>query len=86
MRKEAQGPVDLRVVVDGVADATLHDPQRRRLGASRLDTAARAGQIAAVRFEITSPAPRARHFAFAAEARSEDASLQVPSRRAASTG
>jgi hypothetical protein len=37
---------------------------------SHVDTAARAGQTAAVRFEVTSPAPYARLFAFAAEARS----------------
>jgi len=35
----------------------------------RIDTTARAGQVAAVRFEITSPAPQARQFALAAEAR-----------------
>jgi hypothetical protein len=37
---------------------------------SHVDTAARAGQTAAVRFEVTSPAAYARYFAFAAEARS----------------
>ena len=69
MRKEAQGPVDLRVVVDGVADATFTTRNDDGWGLHRLDTSARAGQVAAVRFEITSPAPRARHFALAAEAR-----------------
>ena len=36
--------------------------QRSRVG--------RAGQTAVVRFEVSSPAPYARHYAFAAEARS----------------
>ena len=35
----------------------------------RIDTSARAGKLAVVRFEITSPEPYARHFAFAAEVR-----------------
>jgi len=69
MRKEAQGPVDLRVVVDGAADTTLTTRNDDGWALHRIDTAARAGQVAAVRFEITSPAPRARHFALAAEAR-----------------
>ena len=69
MRKEAQGPVDLRVVVDGVADAAFTTRNDDGWALHRLDTSARAGQVASVRFEITSPAPRARHFALAAEAR-----------------
>ena len=69
MRKEAQGPVDLRVVVDGVVDTTFTTRNDDGWALHRLDTSARAGQVAAVRFEITSPAPRARHFALAAEAR-----------------
>jgi hypothetical protein len=69
MRKEAQGPVDLRVVVDGVADGTFTTRNDDGWALHAIDTSARAGQVAAVRFEITSPAPRARHFALAAEAR-----------------
>lgn len=69
MRKEAQGPVDLRVVVDGVTDQTFTTRNDDGWALHRLDTSARAGQVAAVRFEITSPAPRSRHFALAAEAR-----------------
>jgi hypothetical protein len=72
MRKEARGPVDLRVVVGAGAGATdqtfttRNDDGWKRM---RIDTAALAGQTVSVRFEITSPAPAARHFAFAAEAR-----------------
>jgi hypothetical protein len=69
MRKEAQGTVDLRVVVDGVAAQTFTTGNDDGWAVRRIDTSARAGQTAAVRFEITSPAPRARHFAIAAEAR-----------------
>ena len=69
MRKEAAGKVDLRVVVDGVADATFTTGNDDGWALHRIDTSARAGQVAAVRFEITSPAPYARHFALAAEAR-----------------
>jgi hypothetical protein len=69
MRKEAQGAVDLRVVVDGAADAVFTTRNDDGWALHRIDTSARAGQIAAVRFEIASPAPYARHFALAAEAR-----------------
>ena len=69
MRKEAQGTVDLRVVVDGVADQTFTTGNDDGWAVRRIDTSARAGQTAGVRFEITSPAPRARHLAIAAEAR-----------------
>ena len=69
MRKEAAGTVDLRVVVDGAADATFTTGNDDGWAIHRIDTSARAGQVAAVRFEITSPAPYARHFALAAEAR-----------------
>ena len=69
MRKEAAGKVDLRVVVDGVAEATFTTGNDDGWAVHRIDTSARAGQVAAVRFEITSPAPYARHFALAAEAR-----------------
>lgn len=69
MRKEAKGPVDLRVVIDGAVDTTFTTRNEDGWALHRLDTSARAGKVAAVRFEITSPAPHARHFALAAEAR-----------------
>jgi hypothetical protein len=70
MRKAAQGTVDLTVAIDG--QPALHVTTANQSGwlISRVDTAARAGQTAAVRFEVSSSAPYARHFAFAAEARS----------------
>ena len=69
MRKEAHGPVDLRVFVGGAPAASLTTRNEDGWKRTTIDTSARAGQTAAVRFEITSPAPQARHFAFAAEAR-----------------
>jgi hypothetical protein len=69
MRKEAQGTVDLRVFVDGAGAGSFTTANDDGWAVRRLDTSARAGQVAAVRFEITSPAPQARHFALAAEAR-----------------
>jgi hypothetical protein len=69
MRKEANGAVDLRVIIDGAVAGTFTTGNDDGWALHRLDTSARAGQVAAVRFEITSPAPHARHFALAAEAR-----------------
>jgi hypothetical protein len=72
MRKEARGPVDLRVAVGtGVGAVSRTFTTRNDDGWNRIhiDTSAFRGQTAPVRFEITSPAPYARHFAFAAEAR-----------------
>ncbi len=70
-RKQAQDPVDLRVVVGGGADATVatvrtvnEDGWKR----TRIDTTARAGQTVPVRFEVIAPAG-ARTFAVAAEVR-----------------
>jgi len=71
-RKEAQGPVDLRVFVGGVEAGTFTTRNEDGWALHRFDTSARVGQIAPVRFEITSPSPRARQFALAAEARFED--------------
>jgi hypothetical protein len=70
MRKAAKGTVDLTVAIDG--RPALHVTTSNQSGwlISHVDTAARAGQTAVVRFEVTSPAPYARHFAFTAEARS----------------
>jgi hypothetical protein len=70
MRKAARGTVEMRVVIDGGQAQTLPTTDDDSGWArTRIDTAARAGQTVPVRFEITSPAPYARHFAFAAEAR-----------------
>jgi hypothetical protein len=69
MRKEANGTVDLRVFIDGALAGSFTTGNDDGWAVHRLDTSARAGQVAAVRFEITSPAPHARHFAVAAEAR-----------------
>lgn len=69
MRKEARGTVDLHVFVDGAEAGSITTGNEDGWGVRRFDTSARAGQVAAVRFEITSPAPQARHFALAAEAR-----------------
>jgi hypothetical protein len=70
MRKAAKGPVDLVVSIDG--KPVSHVTTRNESGwlISHIDTAARAGQTAAVRFEVSSPAAYARYFGFAAEARS----------------
>jgi hypothetical protein len=70
MRKAAKGPVDLIVTIDG--KPALHVTTNNESGwlISHVDTAARAGQTAVVRFEVSSPAPYARYFGFAAEARS----------------
>jgi hypothetical protein len=70
MRKAASGTVDLAVIIDGQPARRVTTSNQSGWMISHVDTAARAGQTAAVRFEITSPAPYARHFAFAAEARS----------------
>jgi len=69
MRKEAQGPVDLRVAVGGATERTFTTRNDDGWAVHHIDTSARLGQVAAVRFEITSPAPHARLFALAAEAR-----------------
>ena len=69
MRKEAHGTVDLRVFVDGAEAGSITTGNEDGWAVHRFDTSARAGQVAAVRFEIASPAPQARHFALAAEAR-----------------
>jgi len=70
MRKAAKGTVDLTVAIDGQPALRVTTANQSGWLITRVDTAARAGQTAAVRFEISSPAPYARYFAFAAEARS----------------
>ena len=69
MRKEAQGPVDLRVFVGDAPVAAVTTRNQDGWKPTAIDTSAWAGRTVPVRFEITSPAPYARHFAFAAEAR-----------------
>jgi hypothetical protein len=69
MRKAARGTVDMRVIVDGQEQTLPTTSDDSGWTRTRIDTTARLGQIVSVRFEITSPAPYARHFAFAAEAR-----------------
>lgn len=69
MRKEAQGPVELRVVSPGILDVTFTTRNEDGWKRTRIDTSAHAGATVPVRFEVTSPAPHARHFALAAEAR-----------------
>jgi hypothetical protein len=69
MRKAARGTVEMRVIVDGQARTLPTTSDDSGWTRTRIDTASRAGRVVPVRFEITSPAPYARHFAFAAEAR-----------------
>jgi hypothetical protein len=69
MRKAARGTVEMKVVVGDQAQTLPTTDDDSGWARTRIDTRARAGQIAPVRFEITSPAPYARYFAFAAEAR-----------------
>jgi hypothetical protein len=68
-RKEADGAVDLRVVVAGVFDGKFTTRNDDGWVLHTIDTSVRAGQVASVRFEVTSRAPRAREFALAGEAR-----------------
>lgn len=68
-RKYATGTVYLKVLVGGVEVLGTSVGNRSGWQRLRADTAARAGQVLPVRFEISSPQPNLRHFAFAAEAR-----------------
>jgi len=70
MRKVAKGTVDVTVAIDGRPAMRVTTANQSGWLITHVDTAARAGQTAAVRFEVSSPAPYARHFALAAEARS----------------
>jgi hypothetical protein len=69
MRKAGQGEVHLRVVVAGTPTAAIVTTNDSGWQLTRVDTAAHAGRVVDVRFEITSPAPYQRHFVVAAEAR-----------------
>jgi hypothetical protein len=68
-RKFGTGTVYLKVLVDD--QAVIEVVTRNRSGwlPSRADTRAWAGRAARVRFEISSPAPAWRQFAFSAESR-----------------
>jgi hypothetical protein len=70
MRKAARGTVDLQVVINGHPSWKVTTSNRSGWLITHVDTSALAGQTVPVSFEITSPAPYARHFVFAAEARS----------------
>jgi len=69
MRKVARGAVHMRVMVGGTPQAAITTDNDSGWLLTRIDTAAYVGRVVPVRFEITSPAPYARHFTFAAEAR-----------------
>jgi len=68
-RKYATGTVYLKVLVDDRPVIEVVTGNRSGWLASRADTRAWEGKTARVRFEISSPAPALRHFAFAAESR-----------------
>jgi hypothetical protein len=70
MRKAARGTVDIQVVINGHPSWKVTTSNRSGWLITHVDTSALTGQTVPVRFEITSPAPYARHFVFAAEARS----------------
>jgi hypothetical protein len=70
MRKAAKGTVDLTIAIDGRPAFRVTTSNQSGWLLSHIDTGARAGQTAAVRFEVSSPAAYARYFGFAAEARS----------------
>lgn len=69
-RRNAEGKVFLRVLVDGVEIGRSQASNRSGWRIERLDTSARAGQRATVRFEVSADKAFSRHFGFAAEARS----------------
>jgi hypothetical protein len=69
MRKAARGTVEARLIVGDQATELPVTSDDSGWSRTRIDTAARAGQTAPVRLEITSAAPFDRFFAFAAEAR-----------------
>jgi hypothetical protein len=69
MRKAGKGVVNLRVVVAGTPAAAVTATNDSGWQLTRIDTAAHAGRIVDVRFEIKSPEPYQRHFVLAAEAR-----------------
>lgn len=69
-RRDAEGTVDLRVLVDGKEVGRTRASNRTGWKVDRFDTGAFAGKTGTVRFELTSDQPFSRHFGFTAEARS----------------
>jgi hypothetical protein len=69
LRKSGDGKVRMRVLVDGRELGTVVATSSSGWALHRYDTAAVAGKVGKVRFEITTDKAHARHFAFAAEAR-----------------
>jgi hypothetical protein len=68
-RKQGDGTVVVRVLVDGREIGRGESGNRTGWQVWRFPTPAFAGRTANVRFEITSARPQGRHFGFAAEAR-----------------
>lgn len=71
LRKSGEGKVRMRVLVDGRELGTVEATSASGWSLRRFDTSAWAGKSGRVRFEITTDNARARHFAFAAEARGQ---------------
>jgi hypothetical protein len=69
LRKAGDGTVRLRVLVDGAELGSVAATSASGFARLRIDTGARAGQSATVRFAITVDRAASRHFGFAAEAR-----------------
>lgn len=70
LRKLGEGKVRLRVLVDGRELGVSEATSQSGWALKSFDTAALAGKTGKVRFEITVDKANARHFGFAAEARS----------------
>jgi len=70
LRKLGDGKVRLRVLVDGRELGVMEATSQSGWDLKSFDTAALAGKTGKVRFEITVDKANARHFGFAAEARS----------------
>jgi hypothetical protein len=68
-RKNGEGTVVLRVLVDGREVGRIESGNRTGWTVSHFPTPAWAGRTASVRFEISSAQPQSRHFGFAVEAR-----------------
>ncbi len=69
LRKLGEGKVRLRVLVDGRELGVIEATSQSGWGRKSFDTSALAGKTGQVRFEITVDKANARHFGFAAEAR-----------------
>lgn len=69
LRKSGDGKVRLRVLIDGREVGTVEATSFSGWSLRSFDTTPLAGKSGSVRFEITTDNARARHLAFAAEAR-----------------